>query len=378
MRVAGTSTAVATVAAVLVAVSGCGGSPTQQGAGSTSKKDTPGLEEVYAQLEGLTGDARTKKLVALAKAEKGEFSVYYTNNEAADWIKAFEKQYGLTVKGTEGSPDDILTRITQEANAGNSGGADFVEDNELQTTVMDQQLHVFDALKSPTTGDIDPQYLRDTDTFFPIYAASYAVSWNSKTVKNPPTSWPDVLKIQKGLVFEVTDWPWFATIIKDWLVPKAGMTQAQAISAFKSAAKHASAASGHTLMVQLVASGEYQIAPSAYEARVQQLHDDTGAPLAWQPVVDPMVERREGAGIIHGTDRPATAVLFGEYLLTKVQDLLDPNEDIPVVKDKQGKLPTSGHTVILEDAKYLLDNQKFWQDTYDSVMHEISGPVREK
>src|SRR5918999_1380737 len=66
------------VAAALLLAGACADSPTEEsdGGGSGSQDEKTGYEDVLSEIEGLTGKARTDKLVELAGEEGGILNVY--------------------------------------------------------------------------------------------------------------------------------------------------------------------------------------------------------------------------------------------------------------------------------------------------------------
>ena len=97
-----------TVVAV-ISVTGCGGS-SDAASGAT-------LDEVLAQVEGLSGAERTKKLVELAEAEGGELSFYTTSSidVSAELAEAFEDAYDLDVSVFKGGEHPSATDGRGEA-----------------------------------------------------------------------------------------------------------------------------------------------------------------------------------------------------------------------------------------------------------------------
>ena len=64
---------------------------------------------------------------------------------------------------------------------------------------------------------------------------------------------------------------------------------------------------GHTLMAELLAAGEYDVASSTYLHRILQLKGDD-APVEWEGGPQPIIIRPNGIGIHRYADEPASAL----------------------------------------------------------------------
>ena len=114
------------MALVLFLTAACGGSPTASNTGSAAAGATA-AQKVYDQINGLTGDERTNTLLDLAKKD-GTLSLYTSNTDMDDVVKAFEDKYGLKVETYRANSETVLQRVLQEASA-NYQGADLIETN---------------------------------------------------------------------------------------------------------------------------------------------------------------------------------------------------------------------------------------------------------
>lgn len=343
--------------------------------GGNATKQTGGLAGIYAQLKGLSGAQRTSKLVKLAKEEdsSGNFTVFYTANTTPADIQSFEKKYGLKVQSTTGSPNDILARLQQEAKANDTSGVDVVMNNDIQMTAANG---LFTPIQSPELATIDPKYINKVDNWAPTEVDDYVVAWNTNSFSNHPTTWKQILgQHPSGLALEITDWPWFATLVQGYLMPKLGLTKTQAIDEFKTLAQGATAVSGHTLISQLTAAGQFKYTPDVYQAEIAELPKT--APVKFQPVVEPIIARRDGIGIVKWATQPATSLLFSEYILSPAvqkTELADQGS-IPILTSLQSST-FSSLDVVTEDTTRLLKEESFWEAAYNSVLKEVKGPTR--
>jgi iron(III) transport system substrate-binding protein len=364
------------VAAAVVAF-GCG-SPTENEGREESDRGTaaPKLEKVYAQVEGLAPDARRKKLLELAEKEGGELSIYGSTNldEAEPIVSAFEDMSGIDPNLYRASSSDLLQRILQEADADFESGADVVYTNGPELQVLDDE-NLLLPLESPFTESLVPETVVSKN-WVPIYLNAFVSSWNTKRVPQPPKSWEAVLGDYRGkLAMEVGDWDWFATLVTQYFQEDKGMTEKEAVDLFRKAASGARMVDGHTLMTELLAAGEFSVASSVYKHRAEQLKKD-GAPVEWEAPVEPIVIRPNGVGIYADTKVPATALLFADFMLTDVQNMLLEFDRTPASSKAPGGGIPSEYEVLVADLRELNDEREKWEGLYEEIARS-SGDVIE-
>ncbi|NUR08121.1 MAG: ABC transporter substrate-binding protein [Nocardioidaceae bacterium] len=351
----------AAVAALVLA--GCGGSPSTSTASASSDKAAKHAQSVYDQINGLTGEARTKKLVAMATKE-GEFNLYTSNTDIQDIVDAFSDKYDIDVNVYRANSETVLQRVLQEAKA-SFQGADLIETNAGELNVMQSE-----GLLSDYTGalrdSVRPEGQKDgwTADRFNVFV----VGWNSKLVKTPPTSLEDLADPKwKGKVsMEVGDVDWFAAMIKYY--ESKGMSEDDAIALFDKIAKNAKIVKGHTVQGELLSAGQFGVATSIYSHTVDKAEHE-GAPVEWrsgsvQPV-QPVVIRPNGAALVHNAKAPAAAMLFMDFLLTDGQKLL---KDVYRIGSVPGQGdPLAGLETTTPPEKELLDDAEKWDGLYEKV-----------
>ena len=285
-------TALVWVAALVLAA--CSSPPTSDEQNQSDLTDvTEALNGVSQQLEGLDPKARREKLIELADEEGGTFDAYGSTNldDIFPMIDEFESQTGLEVNYYRASSTDVLERVLQEADA-DFAGADVVFTNGPELTVIDQE-GLLAPLNSPVTDDIDPQGVFDNWAW--LYLNTFVGSWNTDRTQDPPATWEDLLAYGDGLAVEVGDFDWFATLVKDYFIAEQGMSEEEAVDLFREAVNGAALVDGHTLMAELLAAGEYDVASSTYLHRILQLKRDQ-APVEWEGGPEPIVIRPNGIG----------------------------------------------------------------------------------
>jgi iron(III) transport system substrate-binding protein len=367
---------------------GCGGSPTAEGEADTTKSTEAtdaenaagkaALQKVYDAVAGLGPKERRAKLTELAEAEEGTFSLYGSTNldEAEPILAAFDDAAGLEPNLYRASSSDLLQRVIQEAKASFDDTADVVYTNGPELQVLDDEGLLL-PLESPYEADLVKETIV-SENWAPIYLNVFTAAWNTKRVPagDAPKTWEEVLTSFKGhLAMEVGDWDWFATLTKGYFTEQKGMTEKEAVDLFKDAAKGARMIDGHTLMTELLSAGEFNAVSSAYKHRVAQLKRD-GAPVEWEPAVQPIVVRPNGIAIMASTDTPASALLFVDFMMTDVQKMLIDFDRTPASNAVPGGGIPAKYDVLVADLRALGDERDKWEGLYEEIAQE-SGEVVE-
>jgi iron(III) transport system substrate-binding protein len=358
--------------ALLLGATACGGSPTAPGATGAPSSDTAdataALADLSGKLEGLDPAARRQELIRLAKEEGGSVSFYgSTNPEDVDpVIAAFEAATGITVDNYRASTNDVLQRIQQESAAGHAG-ADVTIGGRAESTQLVAS-GVLASFKTPVADQIHEGGV--TDTGIDVYRVLRIALWNTNRIPadQAPKSWEDVFERYPGeLVLDPTDWDWFATFVKVYLMGKKGMTEDQAIEYMTNVAKNAVVIKGHTLGTQLVASGENAISAVNYQHGLPP----EGAPVEWKPPLWPVIEDSTVISILKNTTRPASALLLTEYFLTDAQTILYEGGRSPANVTAPSAWPAEYNDLTVSVDKTLFTDQgeaNRWMDIYEKVL----------
>jgi iron(III) transport system substrate-binding protein len=370
---------IAFVAVFLVAlVAGCGSSPTSENRkGGVKREGASKLQAVYDKVEGLDPEQRRKTLMELAEKEGGKLNVYGSANvdESEPIVAAFKDVSGIDPSLYRASSSDLLQRVLQEAHANFKNGADVIYTNGPELQVLDDEKLLL-PLESPYTKDLVQETVVSKN-WAPIYLNAFTAAWNTKRITSgeAPRSWEDVLTKYSGrIAMEVGDWDWFATLVTQYFEKK-GMSEKEAVGLFEKAASGARMVDGHTLMTELLAAGEFNVTGSTYKHRAAQLKKK-GAPVEWEPPVEPIIIRPNGVGIYAGTDVPATALLFADFMLTDVQKMLIGFDRTPASKAVPGGGVPAKYDLLVADLRKLNDQRDKWEKLYEEVARK-SGKVIE-
>ena len=305
-------------AALLAAVAALAAA--QSGASAPSRDPRSALTATLNKVKGLKPAARERKLYQLAKAE-GTLEWYTSMSSpiSEPVEKAFEAKYpGVSVNRYRASSEAVTQRITQEARAGTSG-ADVVETNG---TEMLQYQNAGNILIQYTTSP----YRRSIPKFgrFATFTADriehFVVAWNTNLVGGDrPKSYEDLAsdKWKGKIAMEPSDVDWFYAL-STYLRKKAKWSQARIDRMWRGMAQNALIVSSHTTQVNLLAAGQFAVCVSCHSHSTKDLIEK-GAPLAFRPLVQPVMQRPQGVGIVQRLKHPAAALLFYDWLLTKNQ-----------------------------------------------------------
>lgn len=360
MRKHSVGIALASVALVLAA---CGGSPTATNAGNSSPSVTE-AQKVYDQINGLSGEERSTTLLDLAKKE-GTVSLYTSNTDIEDVVKAFGDKYALKVETYRANSETVLQRVLQESSASYQG-ADLIETNAGELNALQQQ-----QLLAPYEGElrdkVRPEGQKEGWTADRFNA--FVVGWN--TAKVPAGTEPKTLKDLaapewKGRVgLEIGDVDWYAAMVNYY--KSQGMSDQEINDFFHQLAANSKIAKGHTVMGELLAAGQFDVAVSIYSHTVANAAEK-GAPVAWKldgKPVEPVVLRPNGAGLMKSAKHPATAMLFLDFLLTEGQQVIAGANRIGAIPTADD--PLAGVETVSVPEEELLNNAQKWSDAYKNV-----------
>ena len=317
-----------------------------------------------ADIAAYAGPDRAEKLVAGAKKE-GTVTVYTSANvdDMAVLTSAFEKKYGIKVRVWRGSSENIVQRSVTEARGGRYDADVFETGGAAMESLHREKL--LQAVKSPALADLDPAALTAhgewTGTRYNIFVAAY----NTKLIKKDelPKSYDDLRdpKWKGKLGIEADDSDWFGAVI-DQLGDERGLKLFRDIVAINGI----SVRKGHTLLANLIISGEVPLALTTYAYRAVQLKN-SGAPVDWF-VIPPTIARFEGAGVARRAAHPNAAILFYDFMLTDAQELLRDRAYFPASRNV--KPLTDGISVTFLDAARNLDENQKWSRYYrDTIIN---------
>jgi iron(III) transport system substrate-binding protein len=275
---------------------------------------------------------------------------------------AFEAKYGVKAKVWRSGSEKILQRGLLEAKA-NRFEVDVFETNSPETEVLSRE-KVLIAGNSPFLNELIPQAIPSHKEWIATRLNIFTCAYNTKLVKKEelPKTYQDLLdpKWKGKLSVEADDSDWLAeTVMK--------MGEEKGLALFREIARKnaVSVRKGHTLLSNLVASGEVPLALTVYNYKIEQMKN-SGAPIDWF-ALDPTIARPNANGVARNAPHPHAALLFQDFELTEGQVILGKRDFIPTstkVPSNLNKMP-----LIFANPKTTLDDGQKWNKIYDDIFN---------
>jgi iron(III) transport system substrate-binding protein len=308
----------------------------------------------------------------LEEAKKQREVVMYTSLNLKDSVpltEAFEKKTGIKVQLWRAASEKVLQRAITEARAGRFS-PDILETNgpEMEALYREKLLEEF---YSPHFKDLPAaafprhrHYVADRFNFFTI-------GYNTNLVKpeEVPNSYEDLVHPRwAGRVgIEGSDVDWFGAVAKS-------MGEEKGLAFFRKLAdSKPQIRTGHTLMAELVASGEIPLAATLYNHNVERLIVK-GAPVKWK-AIQPTFGRPNAIGVAKRAPHPHAAMVFVDFMLSKEgQTILKERNRVPAslsVDTHLNKFPF--HMI---DPVITLDENEKWEKLWSNLF--LKGRKLEK
>ena len=272
--------------------------------------------------QGADRDAR----LAAESRKQGQVVIYTSLNlkDSVPITEAFEKRTGIKAQLWRASSEKVLQRAVTEARAGRFS-PDILETNGPEMEALYRE-KLLDPFYSPHFMDLPAaafpkhrHYIADRFNFFTI-------GYNTNLVKpeEVPKSYLDLAEPRwSGRVgIEASDVDWFGAMVKS-------MGEEKGLAFFRKLAENKpQIRAGHTLMAELLASGEIPLCATIYNHNVERLAVK-GAPVKWKPLV-PTFGRPNAIGVCKRAPHPHAALAFADFMLSKEgQTILKERNRVP-------------------------------------------------
>jgi iron(III) transport system substrate-binding protein len=314
-----------------------------------------------AEMAAYQGPDRRDLLVAAAKKEAGEISVYHVYPSLPSIMAAFTNKYGIKVKAWRSGSEGVLQRVVSEAK-GNRFDVDIVQNNAPENEAAHRE-KLLQEVKSPYIKDLMPEASPAHKEWVGFTVDVFVAAYNTNKVKKEelPKTYQDLLDPRwKGrLGIEADDVDWFAT-----LSAAMGEKQTQKLFADIVAKNGISVRKGHSLLATLVASGEVPFAITVYSWTPEQLKLK-GAPIEGYPL-QPVIAQFSTIAMLKKAPHPYTALLFYDFMLSEGQELLAKQNFVPA--SKNFPMPITKIPLKFVDPVAALDMQDKWVKMYESVV----------
>lgn len=336
--------------------------------------DQPALErmpEVLAEVEGLEGQERFDALLALAQEEDGQLNIYTSQQDHAILYELFEERTGISIGSYAAVSTTVLQRVFQEFSAG-FPGADVVQVAERDMRALSSE-GVLTPIETPAADGILPEAVFDDWIGSSLSVTTGCWNTNSIPTDEAPRDWHEALtETDANWTFEVRQFEWFRAVV-EFLMDEHGYSEDEAVDLFRDVVENASGVRGSDTIAQLIAAGEYDIGGGTITYICNRPLSD-GAPIEFIPMIEPAVARPNGPGILSTTERPATALLWLEFILSEEVQEIKGTElgRTPARQGAPGGVPEGTLVRVFETEEWDDAAVEKWEGLYNDVMRGIT------
>jgi iron(III) transport system substrate-binding protein len=309
-------------------------------------------------------DAPDRQARLLAGAKKEGLVVLYTSLNTQDsgpLTQAFEKKYGVKTQIWRAASERVLQRAVSESRAGRVA-FDVIETNAPEMEAMYRE-QLLDEFRSPAFAELAPASFPPHRHYVATRFNFFTIGYNTRLIKphEVPNTYEDLLhpRFSGKVGMEAGDVDWFGAMVKQ-MGEQSGLAYFRKLAAMKPMMR-----TGHTLVGQLVSSGEIPIAPNIYNHNAERLLVQ-GAPIRWK-AISPTFGRANSVGVVRRAPHPHAAMLFTDFMLSKEgQTILKTRNRVPssrAVDSHLNDFPFLNIDPIItldEDAKW----SKLWSDLF--------------
>jgi len=318
------------------------------------------------------GPDRDKRLLDGAQKEKR--AVVYTSlnlKDSVPIVQAFEKKYGVKIELWRSSSEKVLQRALTEARAGRFAVDGFeLNGPEMEALYREGLLEEF---WSPQLVNIPAQAIPKHRHYIADRLNFFTIAYNTRLVKpnEVPNSYQDLLdpRWQGRLGIEASEVDWFGSMVK-------AMGEAKGLEFFRKLAQQKpQVRTGHTLMGELVASGEIPLAASIYNHNAERLVA-SGAPIKWKALT-PTFGRPNAVAVAKRAERPYAALLFADFMLSlEGQRLIKARNRVPASDKVDSPLNDFPYQMI--DPAVVIDESEKWEKLWSQIFLKGQAVTRER
>ena len=297
------------------------------------------------------------------RAKKEGAVALYTSMQLVDsrpLTEAFEKKYGIKVSLWRASGEKVAQRVLAEARGGRFE-VDVIETDGAQMEILHRE-RALGQLRTPSMSEIPASIIPSHGAYVPTRLSLYVIAYNTQRVApgEVPRTYEDLLdpKWAGRFAVEAADVAWFAAVVK-------GMGEAQGLAFFrKLALMKPGVRSGHTLMAELVAAGEIDLALDAHVQGVARLKAK-GAPIEWK-ALQPAFGQPSSVGIARQAPHPNAALLFADFILSREgQEIIKSRNRVPSSTAVDSPLNTFRYELI--DPAIMLEDWDKWSALWSEI-----------
>ena len=320
-----------------------------------------------AAVDRLTGEARTKALAEGAKRE-GEVMVYHSTqtDDLKPIFDAFTAKYGVKVTDWRSSSENVVQRVIGETRA-KKLVVDFIENNSPEQEALRRE-GLLRKMNSPFFADMRPGTLGAHHTYATSTIDVFVQAYNTERVKKSelPKSFQELAdpRWKDRLGVEAEDFAWFGTLMNE-------MGRDKGLKLWRDivARNGVSIRKGHTLLAQLVQSGEVPMALTVYNYKPQQMKEKGGA--IDYVVLQPAVGQLHAVAVHNQAPHPHAAALLYDFFLGEGQLLLAKKSFVP--SSAKAPSPLGDTQVKYIDPVEALEKQDAWRREFEDLFVRRPG-----
>ncbi len=288
-------------------------------------------------------------------------SVYHVYPYLPTLITAFTKKTGIKVKAWRAGSEAMLQRVMAEARGGRFE-VDVVQNNAPENEAAFREGLLQDVW-SPHLKDLIPAAAPKHAAWAGITLDVWTAAYNTNAVKKTelPKTYQDLAdpKWKGRLAIEANNHAWFGALLFE-------MGEEQGSKLFNQivATNGMAARKGHSVLANLVASGDVHLALTVYNWNPEQLKAK-GAPIE-ALVLQPLMAQPSTIALLKRSPNPASALLFYDFKLNEGQKLLAEASFVSTSKlidSAFAKLPMR-----MIDPSQALDLQGKWLKSFDEMI----------
>jgi iron(III) transport system substrate-binding protein len=330
------------------------------------------LAQSHKPLYTYQGADRESRVLAGARKE-GQVLVYTSLNlkDSVPIKEVFEKKYGVKLELWRSSSEKVLQRAHTEAR----GGRHAVDAFELNGPEMEalRREGLLEEFHSPQFVNLPSATLPQHRQWVPDRFNFFTIAYNTNLVKpaDVPSSYEDLLHPRwvGKIALEAGDTDWFASMMK-WMGEEKGLAFFRKLAQMKPQVR-----TGHTLMGELVASGEVPLAATIYNHNAERLVVK-GAPIRWKALT-PTFGRPNAVAVAKRARHPHAALLFADFMLSlEGQTLIKERNRVPASSKVDTQLNKFPYEMI--DPAVILDEADKWEKLWSELFLRGQAVQRER
>jgi iron(III) transport system substrate-binding protein len=278
-------------------------------------------------------------------------------------VGPFEKKTGIKVTVWRAGTDKVLQRAIAESRAGRHD-FDVVHFGSPEMEALARE-KILKPVDSPVHADLAPGSVPKHREWAATILSVWVQAYNTSLVRKAdlPKTYQDLLdpKWKGKLGIESKNDDWFATVVQLMGGEEKGLAFFRELVAKNGISpRH-----GHTLLNNMVISGEVPLALTVYNYMPEQAKRK-GAPIDWF-AIEPAVARSNAVGIARQAPHPAAAMQFYEYLLGPEGQKAMVSIDYVPTNTKVAS-PLTGVKIVQTDPVRSLDESAKWSKLFEEIV----------